>query len=72
MKMMLTLYSLPTPKEGFFFSVLVFTLHVQRERDEVICVGVHMYVYVFIWTKFFFGIVLRDRLTFSNIRGRTC
>ena len=38
----------------------------------VIGAGVHMYVYVFMWTKnFFFESYVSDRLTFSNIHGKT-
>ena len=30
---------------------VVFTPHVQRERGKVICCGVHIYIYICLWTK---------------------
>ena len=41
------------------------TPHVQRKRGEVIGVGAHIYVYMFVDQSYF-----SDRLTFSNICGR--
>ena len=47
------------------------TPHVQCERGKVISCGVHIYIYICLWTKKRFESYLRDRLTFSNIRSRT-
>ena len=37
----------------------------------MIGVGVHIYMYIIFVDKFFFESYFSDRLTFSNIRGRT-
>ena len=49
----------------------VFTPHAQRERGKVIDRGVHIYIYICLWTKKIFESYFRDRLTFSNICSRT-
>ena len=53
----------------FLVSVL-FTPHAQRERGKVIGLGVLIYMYMFVDKKKFES-EFSDRLTFSNIRGRT-
>ena len=52
--------------------VLVYfvTPHVQREWGKVIGLGVVVYIYMFVVKKKFES-YFSDRLTFSNIRGRT-
>ena len=47
------------------------TLHAQHERGKVIGCGVHIYIYICLWTEKIFELYFRDRLTFSNIRSRT-
>ena len=49
----------------------IFTLHAQRERGKVIGCGVHIYIFICLWTKKIFESYFRDRLTFSNIRSMT-
>ena len=49
----------------------VITPHVQRERGKVIDRGVHIYIYICLWSKKIFELYFRDRLTFSNIDSRT-
>ena len=47
------------------------TPHAQRERGKVIDRGVHIYIYICLWTKKIFESYFTDRLTFSNIDSRT-
>ena len=47
------------------------TPHAQRERGKVIGLGVLVYIYICLWSKKIFESYFSDRLTFSNIRGRT-
>ena len=61
-------------KQGSNVNVLTFTItkcgnypHTQHEWGKVIGVGVHIYVV----QKIFFESYFSDRLTFTNIRGRT-
>ena len=57
----------------FVVVVVVFTPHAQRERGKVIGLGVlcpGIYIYMFVVKKNFES-YFSDRLTFSNIRGRT-
>ena len=54
---------------GFFYPMFV-TLHMQHERGKVVGVGSLIYVCVCLWT-IKFDLYFSDRLTFSNIRGRT-
>ena len=49
------------------FSII--TLHAQRERGKVMGLGV--LVYICLWSKKIFESYFSDRLTFSNIHGRT-
>ena len=49
----------------------IITPHAQRERGKVIDRGVHIYIYICLWTKKIFESYFRDRLTFSNIDSRT-
>ena len=51
----------------FFF----ITLHAQPKRDEVIGLGVLVYIYICLWSKKIFESYFSDRHTFSNIHGRT-
>ena len=51
--------------------VMVITPHAQRERGKVIGRGVHIYIYICLWSKKIFESYFRDRLTFSNIDSRT-
>ena len=51
--------------------VVVFTPHVQHEQGKVIGCGVHIYIYICLWTKKIFESHFKDRLTFLNIRSRT-
>ena len=52
-------------------SLPLITPHAQRERGKVIGCGVHIYIYICLWTKKIFESYFRDRLTFSNICSRT-
>ena len=54
-----------------YVGVTVITPHTQRERGKVIGLGVLVYIYICLWSKKIFESYLSDRLTFSNIRGRT-
>ena len=45
--------------------------HAQRERGKVIGRGVHIYIYICLWSKKKFESYFRDRLTFSNVDSRT-
>ena len=47
------------------------TPHAQRERGKVIGRGVHIYIYICLWTKKKFESYFRDLLTFSNVDSRT-
>ena len=47
------------------------TPHAQREQGKVIGRGVHIYIYICLWSKKIFESYFRDRLTFSNIDSRT-
>ena len=47
------------------------TPHAQRERGKVIGRGVHIYIYICLWSKKKFESYFRDRLTFSNVDSRT-
>ena len=49
----------------------IFTPHAQRERGKVIGRGVHIYIYICLWSKKKFESYFRDRLTFSNVDSRT-
>ena len=49
----------------------VITPHAQCERGKVISCGVHIYIYICLWTKKKFESYFRDRFTFLNIRSRT-
>ena len=49
----------------------IITPHAQCERGKVIDRGIHIYIYVCLWTKKIFESYFRDRLTFSNIDSRT-
>ena len=49
----------------------IFTPHAQRERGKVIGRGVHIYIYICLWSKKIFESYFRDRLTFSNVDSRT-
>ena len=49
----------------------VVTPHAQRERRKVIHRGVHIYIYICLWSKKNFESYFRDRLTFSNVDSRT-
>ena len=49
----------------------IITPHAQREQGKVIGCGVHIYIYICLWTKKIFESYFRDRLTYSNIRSRT-
>ena len=51
--------------------VAVVTPHAQRERGKVISRGVHIYIYICLWSKKIFESYFRDRLTFSNVDSRT-
>ena len=55
------------------FTVLeqLITPHAQRERGKVIDRGVHIYIYICLWSKKKFESYFRDRLTFSNVDSRT-
>ena len=48
-----------------------FTPHAQCERGKVIDRGVHIYIYIYLWSKKKVESYFRDRLTFSNIDSRT-
>ena len=54
----------------FINPLVVITPHAQRERGKVIGLGVLVYIYMFVVKKKFES-YFSDRLTFSNIRGRT-
>ena len=47
------------------------TPHAQRERGKVIDRVVHIYIYIYVWSKKKFESYFRDRLTFSNVNSRT-
>ena len=47
------------------------TPHAQREQGKVIGRGVHIYIYICLWSKKKFESYFRDRLTFSNVDSRT-
>ena len=49
----------------------VITPHAQRERGKVIGRGVHIYIYICLWSKKKIESYFRDRLTFSNVDSRT-
>ena len=51
--------------------ILLVTPHAQRERGKVIGRGVHIYIYICLWSKKKFESYFRDRLTFSNVDSRT-
>ena len=51
--------------------VVLITPHAQRERGKVIGLGVLVYIYICLWSKKIFESYFSERLTFSNIRGRT-
>ena len=51
--------------------IIIITPHAQRERGKEIGCGVHIYIYMCLWTKKKFESYFRDRLTFSNIRSTT-
>ena len=51
--------------------ISIVTPHAQRERGKVIDRGVHIYIYICLWSKKIFESYFRDRLTFSNIDSRT-
>ena len=51
--------------------LFLFTPHAQRERGKVIDRGIHIYIYICLWTNKIFESYFRDRLTFSNIDSRT-
>ena len=53
-----------------FCLLFLITPHAQRERGKVIGLGVLVYIYMFVVKKKFES-YFSDRLTFSNIRGRT-
>ena len=56
-----------------FFHLLtdvLITPHAQREQGKMIGLGVLVYIYMFVVKKKFES-YFSDRLTFSNIRGRT-
>ena len=52
------------------FVVIIITPHEQRKRGKVIGVGVHICIYVCLWTKKIKS-YFSDRLIFSNIHGMT-
>ena len=65
-----------------FFLILVYTYSASSfesnypacacmSRGYVIGSGVHIYIYICLWTKKIFESYFSDRLTFSNIRSRT-
>ena len=56
-------------------SAYLITPHAQRERGKVIGVGVHIFTHhvgiIYLWTNIIFESYFSDRLTFSNVCGRT-
>ena len=45
--------------------------HAQRKRGKVIGRGVHIYIYICLWSKKKIESYFRDRLTYSNVDSRT-
>ena len=62
---------LPLPTPSLPAKLFIVTLHAQLERGKVSDRGVHIYIYICLWTKKIFESYFRDRLTFSNIDSRT-
>ena len=54
-----------------YINNIFITPHAQRERGKVIGRGVHIYIYICLWSKKKFESYFRDRLTFSNVDSRT-
>ena len=54
-----------------FLIFFIITPHAQRERGKVIGRGVHIYIYICLWSEKKIESYFRDRLTFSNVDSRT-
>ena len=65
-----TRYCSPFSVSTLLVSSIV-TPHAQRERGKVIDRGVHIYIYICLWSEKKFESYFRDRLTFSNVDSRT-
>ena len=63
--------SIQKVKEYNKINYTIVTPHAQRERGKVIGRGVHIYIYICLWSKKKFESYFRDRLTFSNVDSRT-